>query len=304
MFNFNQIKKMKRLNYFVCAAFAIAAAVACDPVEEGPKDFPIVGEFSLYGELAPATQVGVYVTSDGIEQSNLLYTAAEGEGAVELQAGDVKAGFKQGDHVIYAYAPYAEEVSDLTVIPMPDLANQSLDSLEVPDWAAEMGEAGLAYASKKTSFVEFKIAKTEVAEYSLSAITLPFDSPVKTRTIGFGEITFGGEGVDALVGKKITKIVVSSDEVLGYTAGTYDFVESKGNYTEVKSMILNCEIEISKLSFVVGKPIIFATTLSEEKEPETKYTVEVYLSDGTKYVAEEYMMGKWGYGAVEVVLAE
>ena len=44
--------------------------------------------------------------------------------------------------------------------------------------------------------------------------------------------------------------------------------------------------------------------VSEEKEPETKYTVEVYLSDGTKYVAEEYMMGKWGYGAVEVVLAE
>ena len=105
-------------NYFFSAVLAIAAAVAC--TEKGPVDFPIQGDFTLYGENVAEQEVGVFVTSEGLPQSNLLYTAAEGEGAVALTAKAEKAGFKQGNHMIYAYAPYAEAAAELTAVPAPD----------------------------------------------------------------------------------------------------------------------------------------------------------------------------------------
>lgn len=39
---------MKRLNFMLCAALAIAGVVACE--EKGPVDFPVVGEIALTGE--------------------------------------------------------------------------------------------------------------------------------------------------------------------------------------------------------------------------------------------------------------
>ena len=113
---------MKRLN-FICTAFAVAAVVACDPAETKPLDFPVVGEIALSGESTnaaskswyPGEQIGVFVTSDGIAQVNLLYTPSEvcedksteangakfwmfGDpvGNVALNASSEKAGFKQG----------------------------------------------------------------------------------------------------------------------------------------------------------------------------------------------------------------
>lgn len=287
-------------NYFFSAVLAIAAAVAC--TEKGPVDFPIQGNFTLYGENVAGQEVGVFVTSEGLPQSNLLYTAAEGEGAVALTANADKAGFKQGNHVIYAYAPYAEAAAELTAVPMPDLANQNLSISVVPDWAIGTGMEDM-FAYSQTDFVPFQIAQTEVKEYSSAAITLPFAAPVATQIIQFSEISFP-DGSGALVGKKINKIVVSSESVIGYTEGTYNYVESKVVSTPVKSMTLAVNMDITEVASVVGKAFAFATTLTEEELETVKFTVEVYV-DGAKYVATDYGMSSYGtFPGVVVALAQ
>ncbi len=275
---------MKRLNYFVCAAFAIAAAVACDPAEEGPKDFPIVGEFSLYGELAPATQVGVYVTSDGIEQSNLLYTAAEGEGAVELQAGDVKAGFKQGDHMIYAYAPYAEEVKEATAVPVPDYTKQATAPYD-PFVGDEMLE-GLML-SYNTTAQSVAYASAEVKEYSSAAITLPFETLNPLTTVTAGEPGLVGENADDQVGKKIKKVVVTCDKTIAYSGQTLDLTTGKlTEGTPSKSIELEVDITVTKMAFVTAKGFSFATTLTEEELAEASFKIEMFVEGGKTYAAE------------------
>ena len=287
-------------NYFFSAVLAIAAAVAC--TEQGPVDYPIQGEFTLYGENVAAQEVGVFVTSEGIMQSNLLYNAAEGEGAVALTAKAEKAGFKQGNHVIYAYAPYAEAAAELTAVPMPDLANQNLSVDVVPDWAIGTGMEDM-FAVKTTDFAPFQIAQIEVKEYSSAAHTLSFEAPVATQVIQFSEISFPDDA-EALVGKKVNKIVVSSEAVIGYTTGAYNYVESKVTSTPSNSLTLNVDMEITKVGSVVGKAFAFATTLTEEELQTVKFTVEVYV-DGAKYVATDYGMGSWGtFPGVVVSLAQ
>ena len=110
-------------NLFFGAVLVIAAAVACQPKDNGPVDYPVQGELKLYGENVAEQQVGVFVTSEGLPPNNLLYTAAKGTGAVALTAKADKAGFKQGKHTIYAYAPYAEG-AEVTAVPV-DYTKQS-----------------------------------------------------------------------------------------------------------------------------------------------------------------------------------
>lgn len=287
-------------NYFFSAVLAIAAAVAC--TEKGPVDFPIQGDLTLYGENVAGQEVGVFVTSDGLPQSNLLYTAAEGEGAVALTAKAEKAGFKQGNHVIYAYTPYSEAAAELTAVPMPDLANQNLTLNVVPDWAIGTGMEDM-FAVKTSDFAPFQIAKAEVKEYSSAVINLPFEAPVATQVIQFSEISFP-EGSGALVGKKINKIVVSSDSVIGYTEATYNYVEAKVVSTPVKSLTLTVDMEITEVASVVGKAFAFATSLTEAELATVKFTVEVYV-DGAKYVKADYGMSSYGsFPGVEVTPAQ
>jgi hypothetical protein len=287
-------------NYFFSAVLAIAAAVAC--TEKGPVDFPIQGDFTLYGKNVSEQQVGVFVTSDGLPQTNLLYTAAKGTDAVALTAKAEKAGFKQGNHVIYAYTPYSEAASELTAVPMPDLANQNLTLNVVPDWAIGTGMEDM-FAVKTSDFAPFQIAKAEVKEYSSAVINLPFEAPVATQVIQFSEISFP-EGSGALVGKKINKIVVSSDSVIGYTEATYNYVEAKVVSTPVKSLTLTVDMEITEVASVVGKAFAFATSLTEAELATVKFTVEVYV-DGAKYVKADYGMSSYGaFPGVEVTPAQ
>lgn len=287
-------------NYFFSAVLAIAAAVAC--TEKGPVDFPIQGDFTLYGKNVSEQQVGVFVTSDGLPQTNLLYTAAKGTDAVALTAKAEKAGFKQGNHVIYAYTPYSEAAAELTAVPMPDLANQNLTLNVVPDWAIGTGMEDM-FAVKTSDFAPFQIAKAEVKEYSSAVINLPFEAPVATQVIQFSEISFP-EGSGALVGKKINKIVVSSDSVIGYTEATYNYVEAKVVSTPVKSLTLTVDMEITEVAAVVGKAFAFATSLTEAELATVKFTVEVYV-DGAKYVKADYGMSSYGaFPGVEVTPAQ
>ena len=160
-------------------------------------------------------KLGVFVTSDGVLQANLAYVPSEVcplvdneymEGmktyddenvvveAVALNAEGAKAGFKKGEHKIYAYMPYVEGVTDYTAVPMPDLSVQSgvnpVNGLFSPD---------PAYL--------FAYAKAEAGnEHSTTPVALGNMIPVHTQ-MTLVSPTFP----DELVGKAVTAITISAD---------------------------------------------------------------------------------------------
>ena len=275
---------MNKLNFFFGAALAIATVVACDPAEEGPKDFPIKGEFSLYAEGVTAADAGVFVTSEGVMQANLAYTVAEGEGAVALTAVGEKAGFKQGQHTIYAYAPYAETAAELASIPMPDYSVQATEAYD--PYADIEGLAGLmiTYASVAAPF---QVAVAEVAEYSSAAITLPFESAVALTTVEVMEYGLEGDCADAVVGKKVSKIVVSADAPIAIKNATYNFDEKKVTSEESNSIEIAASYEIYKMYAVSGSGFTFKSTASADVLKAAKVKIEVYLEDGSVFAAED-----------------
>lgn len=274
---------MNKLNYFFAAALAVVA-VACNPSEDGPKDFPIKGEFSLYAEGVSADKAGVFVTSEGVMQANLEYAVAEGEGSVALTAAGEKAGFKQGDHVIYAYAPYAEAAAELASIPMPDYSVQATEAYD--PYAGIEGIEGLmiTYASVAAPF---EVAVTELSEYSSAAITLPFESAVSLTTVEVMEYGLEGENVDGFVGKKVSKIVVSADAPIAIKNATYSFEENKVTSEDSNSIELAASYEIYKMYAVSGSGFTFKSTASAEALKAAKIKIEVILEDGTVFAAED-----------------
>lgn len=274
---------MNKLNYFFAAALAVVA-VACNPSEDGPKDFPIKGEFSLYAEGVSADKAGVFVTSEGVMQANLEYAVAEGEGSVALTAAGEKAGFKQGDHVIYAYAPYAEAAAELASIPMPDYSVQATEAYD--PYADDEMLAGLmiTYASVAAPF---QVASTELSEYSSAAITLPFESPVALTTVSVMEYGLNGDNTDAAVGKKVSKIVVSADTPIAIKNATYNFEENKVTSEASNSIELSASYEIFKMFAVSGSGFSFKSTASLDALKAAKVKIEVTLEDGSVYAAED-----------------
>ena len=263
-------------NYFFSAVLAIAAAVAC--TEKGPVDYPIQGEFTLYGENVAEQQVGVFVTSEGLSQNNLLYTADKGTGAVALTAKAEKAGFKQGNHTIYAYAPYAE-AAELTAVPMPDYSAQETVAY---DEYAGTDYAGLMISYNSTA-IPFSVAVLNVKEYSSAACTLPFESVVALKEVSVMEFSLSGDNANSMVGKKVTKIVVSADTPLTVKNASYNFVESKVNKEESNTIELKVNYEIYKSYFVSGNGFSFKTT-ADLKDKTVK--IEVHIEGGSVFAAE------------------
>ena len=79
---------MKNLIKFSFVAAAIALATACDPAEQGPVDYPIEGNFTISASYSAMVhgggygwrigeKIGVFVTSEGVAQANLLYTPSD-----------------------------------------------------------------------------------------------------------------------------------------------------------------------------------------------------------------------------------
>ena len=266
-------------NYFFSAVLAIAATVAC--TEKGPVDFPIQGDLTLYGENVAGQEVGVFVTSDGLPQSNLLYTAAEGEGdgAVALTAKAEKAGFKQGNHVVYAYAPYAETAAELTAVPMPDYSVQETaeyDPYAGTDYAGMM----ISYNSTAKPFYS---AVLEVKEYSSAAYTLPFTEAVSLTEVSVMEFSLSGDNANSKIDKKVNKIVVTADTPIAIKNASYDFVERKINKEDSKSIELKVDYAIYKSYFVSGNGFSFKT--SADLNGKT-VKIEAYLEDGSVFAGE------------------
>lgn len=268
-------------NYFFSAVLAIAAAVAC--TEKGPVDFPIQGNFTLYGENVAGQEVGVFVTSEGLPQSNLLYTAAEGEGAVALTAKAEKAGFKQGNHVVYAYAPYAE-AAELTKVPV-DYTKQA--TVPFDPLADDPDLAGLMLSfNSQTSPVYY--ATTEVTELTSAAITLPFQTLNTLTEITVGEPGLEGANADAQVGKKVSKIVITCDKPIAYTEQVLDLTTGKlVGGTPVNSIEIAADMTIKKMGYVTANGFTFKTCLTEDEANAAKFKIEIVMETGKTYAAAD-----------------
>ena len=270
-------------NYFFSAVLAIAAAVAC--TEKGPVDFPIQGDLTLYGENVAGQEVGVFVTSDGLPQSNLLYTAAEGEGAVALTAKAEKAGFKQGNHMIYAYAPYAETAAELTAVPAPDYTKQSTVAFDPLADDEILAGLMLSYNSTAQSVL---YATTEVTELSSAAITLPFAAVNPLTEVTVGEPGLEGTNANAQEGKKVTKIVVTCDKPIAYTGQTLDLTTGKlVGGTAVNSIEIAADMTVKKMGYVTANGFTFKTCLTEEEVATAKFKIEMVMETGKTYAAED-----------------
>ena len=302
---------MKRLNYFVCAALAVAAVVACDPAEDQPKDFPVVGEIALSGESTnaatgswyPGEQLGVFVTSEGVAQVNLLYTPSEtcadnsvlldetdptskywmfGDpvGNVALNASSEKAGFKQGAHNVYVYSPYNAAATDVTAVPMPDLTNQ--------DDTVFSGQT----ADPKYSFV---YGSAEVKEYTTAPVDLgKFNSVYFSLNTGTIELNGTPENVTDLT---IVKLIISADKTLAYKNPTFNLVEGKINgepaAVEVKTALaitegMSFDMESMSMKSVIGSDgpakfyVVAPASVDDFKTMQFSFTA--VLSDGSEYV--------------------
>jgi hypothetical protein len=270
-------------NFFFSAVLAIAAAVAC--TEKGPVDFPIQGDLTLYGENVAGQEVGVFVTSDGLPQSNLLYTAAEGEGAVALTAKAEKAGFKQGNHMIYAYAPYAEAAAELTAVPAPDYSKQSTVAFDPLADDEILAGLMLSYNSTAQSVL---YATTEVTELSSAAITLPFAAVNPLTEVTVGEPGLEGTNANAQEGKKVTKIVVTCDKPIAYTGQTLDLTTGKlVGGTAVNSIEIAADMTVKKMGYVTANGFTFKTCLTEEEVATAKFKIEMVMETGKTYAAED-----------------
>ena len=160
-------------------------------------------------------KLGVFVTSEGTVQANLAYVPSEVcplvdneymEGmktyddekavvtAVTLNAEGAKAGFKKGDHMIYAYTPYVEGATDYKAVPMPDL------SVQVPSNPVNgLFTPNPAYL--------FAYAKAEAGnEHTTAPVALGNMKPVHTQ-MTLVSPTFAED----MEGKKVTAITISAD---------------------------------------------------------------------------------------------
>ena len=268
-------------NLFFGAVLAIAAAVACQPKDNGPVDYPVQGELKLYGENVAEQQVGVFVTSEGLPQNNLLYTAAKCTGAVALTANAEKAGFKQGKHTIYAYAPYAEG-AEVTAVPV-DYTKQATVAFDPLADDPTLAGLMLSYNSQAQPVY---YATTEVAELSSAAITLPFEAVNALTEVSVGEPGLEGANADAQDGKKVSKIVITCDKAIAYTGQTLDLTTGKiVGGTAVNSIEIAADMTIKKYGYVTANGFTFKTCLTEEELATAKFKIEMVMETGKTYAA-------------------
>ena len=148
-----------RLFYFAaCVALALSS-VSCssDDGEDEDVDIPVVGKIAVSGAYnvyshgsqgwIEADKIGIYVLSDGKSQDNLPYAPSEVAKATVMEyegktyitydnedhvtdevtlnpSSELSAGFKSGDHTIYAYTPYSAASQDYKTVALPNISVQ------------------------------------------------------------------------------------------------------------------------------------------------------------------------------------
>ncbi|MCI1779477.1 MAG: fimbrillin family protein [Bacteroidales bacterium] len=195
------------------------------------KDIAIQADMELSGQLRTYSHgtngwlegdiAGVFVTSDGNPQNNLKYTPQKhveytqnkwgGYDAsdvydVSLIAADEKAGFKRGEHSVYAYVPYSEDVSDLHSVPVPDIATQL-----GPETMSFQPRSCYDFSEKDTTFSDIPLGNLSLGEFN------PMFSQV-TAVLQFPE---------ELDGKYFSELTVSCDSPIAYSNGLMDLETKK-----------------------------------------------------------------------------
>lgn len=270
---------MKKLSYFIVAATLVGGLMACQKTEP-VVDYPIQGVFTLQGTYKTYShglqgwteedEIGVYVTSEGVAQTNLKYVPSSHVESTTFKAIGDEAGFKQGVHNIYAYVPYSEGNQDYTAVKLPDLDSQEYKEMV---FAVEP-QYCFAYASIKG-----------VKEYSAEVMDFgAFKTPFTQVTIPspeFPESIVGGE--------KITKVVLSSTIDLSCKDATINLETGEIKGTMSKSIEVKLPeggVEITKGYFGGAEAPIFFLELASDyaTAKEVDYTLTMTIN-GKEYSA-------------------
>lgn len=246
-------------------------AAACDPVEQGPVDYPIEGNFTISASYTAMVhgggygwrdgeQIGVFVTSEGVTQANLLYNPSDTSkveiitgtdywgdpyemedrsiiGDVELTPAAEAAGYKKGEHVIYAYTPYVEGVADFSAVPVADNASQ------VADENAWMTYS-FGYAKTTEAISEFTSANISLGDFK------PLIYPLTVSSI---ELT--AEQAENFKNKKVTSVKIISTELdIALTGATVNLATGEITGTKGKEIVITFPGEGKDVEYDPGFP--------------------------------------------------
>lgn len=275
---------MKR---FILLAILVIAAASC---EKGVHvDYPVVGNISITGisrnsstsSWYPGEQIGLFVSSEGFPQNNLLYTPSEtckdesikvkGKlyhmygipvGNTSLNPQGEAVAFKHGEHTIYGYSPYNPDAKDITAVPMPDLTKQD----------------NVSFIGNVTDpSISFVWAKKTIKEYTTANLALgTFKN--EDQSLNTGAISFTDHD---LVGKKVTKVIISADKDIAYQNPTFNLMEGKIN-GEPSSIEVITDLEIVTATFgaiETSDPVRFVVACSIDDLKNTTFTFDAYIEN-------------------------
>ncbi len=295
MFNSKFFKQMKRLSYFLCAALVAFGAASCEKTPE-VVDFPVVGPLTFEGTYdsyahgahgwVEGDEIGLFVTSDGVIQANLHYAPSEyatikdSEVGPELQ-GDVKktafkavgseiAGFKKGEHQVYAYVRYDASSTDYKAVKLPDLS--------VQEYYSAFG------ANPKYTFAYAKLAEP-LTEYTAETISLgEFVCPFSSLTIS--SLTFDEEKFKA--GDVVSKVVVSAETGISVSNATINLetgeISEKGKSIEIK--LPEGGFQIKNSDWGLDLETLFVVVCNDvATSKDTEYTITLTIN-GKEYTAK------------------
>ena len=275
-------------------------ATACDPVEQGPVDFPIEGNFTISASYTAMVhgggygwrngeQIGVFVTSEGVTQANLLYNPSDTSkveiitgtdywgdpyemedrsiiGDVELTPAAEAAGYKKGEHVIYAYTPYVEGTTDLTAVPVADNAAQ------VADENAWMTYS-FGYAKTTEAIKEFSSANISLGDFK------PLIYPLSVSSIELTE-----EQAETFKNKKVTSVKIISTELDIALAGAKVNLETgEITGTKTKEIVITFPNGGKDVEFEAGFPPYFPDA----------YFIPTVMPDRPYGVRWQWTMHRW-----------
>lgn len=293
---------MKKLSYFLCAALVAFGAASCEK-EAGVVDYPVEGPLTFSGTYdlylhgsqgwIEEDKLGIFVTSDGVTQTNLEYAPVEVAVPEKIEMdgktyimynGDpvlttafkalgTEAGFKKGPHYIYAYTPYSAENVDYKAVKLPDIAVQDYSStIFCPDKKYTFANAKLTWPLKKYT----------PAALSLGEFVSPFTNvTIPTPQFENEELFKGGE--------KIEKVVLSSTIDLAVTNATINLETGEVKGTPSKSIEISfandkAEVQYSDWSGASFPTFYLVTSADPEEALVAEYTLTVVV-DGKEYSA-------------------
>lgn len=296
MFNNLIINKMKKnLTFFAAAIVAMSVAASCSeplPEVEPTGNINLSGKYVTYMHgnqgWIEEDEIGVFVDSGEKLQSNLKFIPSKvcplveneyvpgiftydnknyADGQVIL-LGQESASFYSGKHGVYAYVPYNEGEIEYTAVPLPSQTVQ------------EYADDNTFCPKKKYCFA---YANTSISSYSVKLSELEFVTPFIQMTVPTPIMS------DDMIGKKVTKVVISAPVNIAVDEATIDLSTGKVSGTLSKSVELVLPaggLEISGGWFGANlETLYFSLFIAYETAMDTEFTF-TFTIDGKEYTAK------------------